>query len=184
MTKTDFLDDIDTWSRLMDFCDEENCDICEDVYDKDEVDSKIDEDIIEELRYTPWQNIRDNLNNIPEGSEYYYRQDSLDYSALDDIGFDNYKDRVVDWMDENESWDEEDENESWDEEDVTNVEDIVEDLQEEFLEDMIPNEAFSITELISGCAVDIALLQREDKERRVESELEIDEAFSELVPFF
>lgn len=148
MTRRDFLDNITTWWELIDFCRDEECDICDDIVDEDGRDEEVEEDLADNIRNTSWKDILHWLNDIPTGGEYYRRDGMFDYVEMDNYGdFDEYKDEVLEWMDDGNYWDddeEEDEDEGeeeledspFDEESEADAEDDEEDLFDEaaFLE--------------------------------------------------
>ena len=47
MTRAEFIDTVNEWWELIDFCSDENCEICNDVYSDDDRDSYIDETVQE-----------------------------------------------------------------------------------------------------------------------------------------
>lgn len=47
MTRQDFIDGITTWAELLDFCYNEECDICEDIVSNDTMCEEIDDDLRE-----------------------------------------------------------------------------------------------------------------------------------------
>ena len=103
MTRNYFLAYVTEWSELIELCREYDCDICEDIIDEDEFDEYVDSDIAN-MDYG-WRSIRDFLADIPTGYDYYRRDGSFDYVGLDnDDDFEDYKSRVLDWMDEDDLW--------------------------------------------------------------------------------
>ena len=111
MRRQDFIDDITTWSELIEFCHDEDCDICEDIYTEDEKDEDIDRNLVDLARNNTWQELYDILESIPTGDCYYYCDDWGDWHEADDDIFDERKERVLEWMDDGDWWDEEDEEE-------------------------------------------------------------------------
>lgn len=41
MTRNDFLNDVTEWWELLDFCSDEDCNICEDIIDSDQLDEYV-----------------------------------------------------------------------------------------------------------------------------------------------
>lgn len=109
MTRQEFIDDVQCWSELIDFCYEEGCYVYEDVYTSDQRDDRIDEDVSEMMRHNSWRTILDTLQTYDNqsGYEYYLLDGYGDWIGLDDDDFTSYKDDVVDWMDNNGRWDDE-----------------------------------------------------------------------------
>lgn len=133
MTRREFLDNVDDFYGLLEFCNENGCDICEDIYDSDTYDECVDDDLAEATREDGWRTIRDWLDDLPTGYDFYRREGFLTYSGVDN-DFEDYKSDVLEWADDNEIWDEEDDEE---EEEEGLEEDVVEDDDFE-VEDDIP----------------------------------------------
>lgn len=143
MTRGDFLENIVTWWELIEFCRDEDCDVCDDIVDEDGRDEEIEGDLVDAVRDTSWKNILQWLDDIPTGGEYYRRDGMFDYVEMDDYGdFNEYKGEVLEWMDDGGYWDDEDEDEEeiegspFDEESEAGAEDDEDDLFDEaaFLE--------------------------------------------------
>lgn len=113
MTRQEFIDDIRYWSDLIDFCSDNGCDYCEDIYDSDAWNDYVNDDVAEMARNDGWRDILSVLQGYDEisGYDYYRRNDYGEWIGLDDDDFESYKDDVCEWMDNNDYWDEEDEEE-------------------------------------------------------------------------
>lgn len=109
MTRAEFLNDVTTWYELIDFCCNEDCDVCEDILDEDQRDDQIENDLREAVRNNRWEEIRDWLYDIPTGYDYYRCDGMFDYEGVDNRDFEDYKENVLDWMDDGGYWDEEEE---------------------------------------------------------------------------
>lgn len=121
MTRAEFFDNVTTWWELKDFCDDERCDICEDIYDEDGRDSYINDCLMDWARNDTWTELLARLEDIPTGYEAYRYDDYGEWEGLDDGDFRAIRDEVAEWVDEYSSWDddeEEDEEEAVDEEDT------------------------------------------------------------------
>lgn len=146
MTRQDFIERVNNWSGLLDFCRDEDCDICEDIYSEDDMDEYINDN----LRYLAgdcsWWDLRDILNDIPTDAEYYYKESDTEWKDLYDEDFEDYKERVLQWMDEGEYWDDDDE--EYFEEENPPLDD-----EEENFENLIPieDEDISALELLTAC---------------------------------
>ena len=70
MTRSEFLDNITEWYELKDFCNDFDCDVCEDIYDDDDYDDCVEEDIRDAIADYGWRDIRDFLGNLPGGYDY------------------------------------------------------------------------------------------------------------------
>lgn len=112
MTRTEFIEEVLDFGDLISFCDGEGCgDIVEHIYDKDSVDDIIMEEICSGcFGCATWQELYGILDNMPD-CEWY----DLEYD-YDETDFDEKKDEVLDYMDNNGLWeDEEGEDEEDDE---------------------------------------------------------------------
>ena len=115
MIRSEFLE-IDCWSDLKEFCYDYDCDILCDIYESDDLDSMVCDDIRSSTSNMYWNEIRDALHGIPDLDDgQYFRCDGVfDYESLDDESdFEHYKNKVLEWGDENEIWDEEDDESYW-----------------------------------------------------------------------
>lgn len=115
MTRSYFLRYVTEWYELIELCQEQDCDICEDIIDEDGLNEYVDSDI-SNTDYG-WRRIRDFLDEIPTGYDYYRCDGTFDYVGLDAADFEDYKNRVLDWMDEDDLWEPEegeDEDEDFD----------------------------------------------------------------------
>lgn len=144
MTRQDFIDNVTTWSQLLRVCYDYDCDVCEDIIDDEQYDDYIEEDISN--RECDWSDLRDCLNDIPSNNYYYYHRNGwLDYEGLNDgSDFRAYKDRVLEWMDDLENWDDDEEDEDDGDDD---------DEEEEEIE---PDEEYDVTDfdvksLVTAC---------------------------------
>lgn len=113
MTRQDFIDDVNSFWELIEFCGDERLDICEDLVFWDELDGYIMRAIRD---LDTWQGIRDFLSDIPDGGEYFSVDGYGDVVCVDDM-FDDYKADVLRAMDQCNAWDEE-EDSSDDDDDV------------------------------------------------------------------
>lgn len=168
MRRQDFIDDITTWSELLSFCYDEDCDICEDIYSEDDRDENIDSNsLVEWARNNTWQELYDILEEIPTGYDYYWEDDYGDWHGADDDLFEDRKQEVIEWMDDGGYWDEEYE----DEEDAYLDNDYEE---EEDLEPIEP-ESISFTDLFTSCnnkfekIEDIQEKEAQEEEKRFDS---------------
>lgn len=171
MTRNDFLDNVTEWWELLEFCSYEECDICEDIIDSDQLDGYVDEDI-RNTNYS-WIGIRDSLSEIPTGYDYYRVNGSFNYEGIDAEGeFDSYKDRVLEWGDNNDVWeDEPNEEYDFDTDTVFDEEDTEPD------EPPVEDEDFSIDELMGFCGVVLLDIRREEAAERARE----DEALNQLI---
>lgn len=177
MTRQEFIDDVTCWSELMDFCSEEDCDICSDIYDEDYRDECIEDRLVDWARNNNWRELCDMLNRLADnnGYDWYVYDDYYDtWEPATDDEFDDRRDRVVEWMDANGYWDD-DEDEEEEEEDFV-VEEPVDP------EDITPtpDEDCSIMDMFSagiGCVRSVAAAE-------IERARQADRDFAELAGMF
>lgn len=103
MVKDDFLVEIEDYSDLACFCDDNDIyDAFGDVYGYSEFCDSVDEDIRDSTQYDHWTDIRDWLNQLPTDSEtgYYRRNNRLEYEELTARDFENDKQRVLEIAEE------------------------------------------------------------------------------------
>lgn len=164
MTRQDFIDNVNDFDELIDFCNDYECDLCEDVYSETARDEYID-DNLRDMAYNAegWQDLLDTLNAIVTGYDWYRRDDYDDWEGLGDYEFEQYKQDVLEWADDNDIW-EEDEEEALPEDD---------DDDEEFVAD----EPMSIGELMGVCS---SQLQQIGTDKKAETAAD-DEAFEVFV---
>lgn len=105
MTRQEFIDSVNSFYDLIDFCQNEDIDITDDVYDSCYLNDIII-DCIKEMN--DWEDVLSLVRSIPRGCEFY-REDG--YGGYEDAYpyFEDYKRDVIRYMDNMDSWDEEDE---------------------------------------------------------------------------
>lgn len=168
MLRQDFIDDVNTWSDLISFCCDENCDICEDIYSEDSRDEDIDNDLVEWARNHTWQELLDILEDIPTGDGYYFRDDWGDWHIADDDMFEDRKQEVLEWMDDGGWW--EDENDEEDEEFFDEMPFTEEAEEDEDLEPIEP-EDISFTDLLTSCSQKLKTIEdKQEQEAQEEAE--------------
>lgn len=145
MTREEF-EEIEDFSELLDFCNNYDCDIYNGIYDDDSYHDFIDEDIRDMVRCDSWEQIRDYLDELPYGYDYYRRTDDGWEGIDENSDFDCIKDEVRGWAEEEEIFDEEDEQEDEQENDEPCSE--VFECEEEEPE---PDEPFTLSELVTVC---------------------------------
>ena len=158
MTRQEFLDDVYDFRELMVFCYNNDCGICDDIYDDESKDEYINEHLSDMAdNADDWQSLYRTLDDIPTGYDYYRLDDYDDFNGLDDDDFDDYKNDVLEWMDDNEYWDEDedDEEEYFPPEEEYNEE---EDDEESCEEDMQP-----VDELFSLCSEQLRVIDAKEK---------------------
>ena len=116
MTRQEFEDNVTTWWELRDFCDEQRCDVMDGIYDEADYDDYINECLVDWARNDTWEELRNRLNDIPSGYDYYRHDDYDDWEGLDDTDFRAVKAEVAERVDDYGCWDDEDEEDEEDDE--------------------------------------------------------------------
>ena len=111
MTREEWIDEIDSLSALIDWC-RDNSE-CEDVFEDFIYEDSLDEYIADDIRNFDWgwDDLRDNLNNISTGYPWYRVDGSFDYVGFHEYDYDEFKDTVLECLDEEGYFDDEDEDE-------------------------------------------------------------------------
>lgn len=170
MTRNEFLENVTSFYDLKDFCSDEDCNLLEDVYDEEGRDDFINDCLMDWARDDSWQDLYNRLDSIPTGYDWYRYDDYGDWCSLDDEDFEEYKNDVLEWADNNGVWDD-------DEEDTDENGDYFEDKPEDD-EPAPEKEDFSVGELIGMCVVALGTIQSEGARRAREEE----EEFRRLYP--
>lgn len=160
MTRSYFLDYVNDWYELIELCQEYDCDICEDIISDDTLDEYVDSDI-SGTDYG-WRRLRDFLSDIPTGYDYYRCDGSFDYVGLDDGDFEDYKSRILDWMDEDSLWEaeEDEEDEDFDPDYDFFSPGEPENEPEEPAEPPVEEEDFSVSELMCMCSAELVTIRQ------------------------
>lgn len=114
MTKAEFYADIETVSELIDFCGRFDCyHIVEDIRESSDFDAWIWDQMDDLSRHWYWTELRDVLAVLdPPMGDYFLPGDNLSYSEIDESDLNDYKDRVVDYLDYG-FWDDEEDDDEW-----------------------------------------------------------------------
>lgn len=108
MVRDDFLSEIEDYSDLINFCNENDIyDAFGNVCDYSEFCDLVDEDIRDSTRYYHWTDVRDWLNELPTDSEsgYYKRNGRLEYEELTARDFENDKQYILELAEEHDLFD-------------------------------------------------------------------------------
>jgi hypothetical protein len=106
MTRDDFINDVCGWEDLMQFCRDEDLGDCEDIVDFDGLNDTVNEELPDFVSNHSWRDVLDMLQNIYTGYEYYRQDGFISFTGLNSGDFDNYKENIANYMDENDLWDE------------------------------------------------------------------------------
>jgi len=101
------------------------------------------------------------LQSIPTGYNYYRCDGAFDYVAIDDSYFEDYKNQVLEWMDDGGYW--EDEDEDYDP-------DGYDDEEPEPEEPPVEEEDFSVSDLIGMCGVELVTIRQAAERQRIAEE--------------
>lgn len=165
MTRQQFIDEVNDWWELIDFCNDEGCSYCDDVYSEESRDDYINEKLVDMARNADsWSELLDILNDIATGFDYYSRDDYGEWYGLGDYEFNEYRDNVLEWGDDNDIWEEEEEDEP-----------LLDDDDED--DDFVADEPMSIGELMGACS---SQLQQIGTDKKAETAAD-DEAFEVFV---
>lgn len=165
MTRQQFIEEVADWYELIDFCNDEGCGYCDDVYSEESQDDYINEQLVDMARNADsWSELLDALNDIITGYDYYRRDDYGEWYGLDDYEFNEYKDDVLGWGDDNDIWEEEEEEEPLPDEDDED-------------DDFVVDEPMSIGELMGVCSSQLQQIGT-DKQAKEAAD---DEAFEVFV---
>lgn len=164
MTRQDFIDNVNTYYDLVDFCQEIDYYV-DGIYSEDERDDLIYEEIIDMVRSCSWNEIKNYLDDMPEGYDYYYKNEWGEWIGYDYDQIDEFKELVLDYADENDLFDRDDEE---DENDTADEEDEPEESEEAQEEDNDPVELGCDMGdfLTSGNSVMEAIRERADADKR------------------
>lgn len=95
MTKQEFIEEVNDFWVLKDFCAENECWELDEIIDSDTLDDYVWEDIRD--WNDSWISLGEALCEISRGYDWYRRDGILDYVYMDNSDFIAYKDDVLDW---------------------------------------------------------------------------------------
>ena len=168
MTRTYFIDCVDTFGELREVCRDHRIYVMEDIISDEELDEYIESDLSEAVGYESWHWIRDALNSISSYYCYYRRLGPFNYPPLEDEEFDGLKEDVLCEMDDADAWDEE-ECEACEDEPASPQ------VKEEPEEPPFEEADFSVSELITECKKHLRRIEnyKEAAEKEAEAALEM-----------
>ena len=170
MTRDEFYNTIDSFSELKDFCVDNDLRTMEDVFSDDERDDYLYDVIHDNNDY--WADLRDWLNSIPTGYDWWVRDNWDAWEGIDEDDFPSWLDSVANEAEEEGVFDAE--------------EDLEEDGCDPSEEDFEPpDEDFTISELFSESSAVFESLERdrieaaaENEKKIMAEELELDKDFA------
>ncbi len=166
MTRREFEENINNFQELYDFCYDNDLQTMESVETKDAIfQDLIDDHIKEYLSSGYWYNLRNILDDIDDGYDYYRVDGILDYIPITDDDFEAYKSDVADEMDG--YWDDEDEEETEEAQPVTEPQPEPVDP-----EDLVPieDEEISFCDLTASVSTDIGKFEAKFAEEKAKEE--------------
>ena len=170
MTRAEFYKNVTTWWELKNFCYDEQCDICDDIYDERGRDDYINDCLMDWARNSSWTELLSRLEDIPTGYNYYQCDEYGDCVGLDDNDdFDDIREEVAEWMDNNGYWDDDEEEANDDEEEVFDDEEDAPFTDPEDAEP-IDDEDCLLGELFEGSVARIQAISEEELEAARETE--------------
>lgn len=129
MTREQFENDVTCVSELIEFCNDHDLDYCSEWVYCDDYDQWVCEDINDSTGSDSWEDIRDWLNDLPTGYDFYIRNGRLDYYGMDEMSDEFYSQResIADQLesdgffdyegdedDEDEDYDDDNNEDEWD----------------------------------------------------------------------
>lgn len=176
MNRQDFVDNINYISELIEFCNDYGYEShIEQIYDDEQRNDAIEEQINERREYERWWEIRDWLYNLEsEGSYDYWRLDDYgDWYGLDDSDFEDMKESVLRELDEDNFFDNEEDEESYDDGNPPFVEPVEEEILEPGNFETVMNGFENVPQFDAVIALNLARMRAEQDERvRVEDEFQ------------
>lgn len=134
MTREEFLDTIDNIDDLISFCyDNDMEEYCSSVHSRDSVDEYLCDLIQEKCRHESWESVREMLNDIEPGYDWYVEDDCYIFAPLEDYVFCDIREEVLDHCEDIGYFDNPEDEE----------EDFLSDLEEETTEACEPDDSSS-----------------------------------------
>lgn len=129
MTRQEFIDDVCDFQQLVDFANEFEYEF-DDIYSEESYDDMINEELTENDQC--WQDVRDWLQNLPDGYDFYIRDRWGDWEGRSSDDIDDLKAEFLNWADDDGGvFDEEYEEEEAEEEELEAEEPESEEPEEE-----------------------------------------------------
>ena len=177
MTRADFEDSVRNFGDLIDWCNDNGCDVCEDIYYSESYDDCINSQLVDWARNSDWEELKDTLNNLPYGYEYYQRDNYGDWIGLDDIDFDDFYDAALEWGDEYGIWDDDEEESPYDEnfDEEESVEEETED------DESVVEMGISFEDLFSVCSDTVQRISKDNADSKAKLETEVETEFNKFM---
>ena len=107
MTKEQFYDEVYDFGTLRSFCWDQGYDeFVNDIMDESEYDTSVCEEIRDMTYNYGWDEVKNWLNELPSGYDYYRKDDNGEYEGLSDQYFNLIRDELEEQLDRNGFFDE------------------------------------------------------------------------------
>ena len=147
MTREQFEENVVDFDNLIEFCNSYGyASFVEDIYSEASYDDYIDEELSDMVRTERWWDVRDFLDNVESGFEWYFRDEWGDWEGLTDDDIDSWVEDLTSMLEDDDFFESEEDEEELVEDFETELESIKDRLTP------IEEEDFSIDELFAGCS--------------------------------
>lgn len=106
--RSDFINNVTDWRDIIEFCVNNDLDIPTTLYDNDELNDYIEENLEELARNYYWTEVLEVLQNIPQGFDFYIKEEDslMEFSPARQSDFNLIKNEILEHMDDINGWDE------------------------------------------------------------------------------
>lgn len=106
--RSDFINNVTDWRDIIEFCVNNDLDIPTTLYDNDELNDYIEENLEELARNYYWTEVLEVLQNIPQGFDFYIKDEDsfMEFSPARQSDFNLIKNEILELMDDMNGWDE------------------------------------------------------------------------------
>lgn len=106
--RSDFINNVTDWRDIIEFCVNNDLDIPTTLYDNDELNDYIEDNLEELARNYYWTEVLEVLQNIPQGCDFYIREEDsfMEFSPARQSDFNLIKNEILEHMDDINGWDE------------------------------------------------------------------------------
>ena len=111
--RLDFINNVTDWRDIIEFCVNNDLDFHTNIYNNDELNDYIEDNLEELARDYYWTEVLNILQDIPQGLDFYIKEEDsfMEFSPARQSDFDLIKNEILEYMDDVDGWDE-DEQES------------------------------------------------------------------------
>lgn len=106
--RLDFINNVTDWRDIIEFCVNNDLDFHTNIYNNDELNDYIEDNLEELARDYYWTEVLDVLQNIPQGLDFYIKEEDsfMEFSPARQSDFDLIKNEILEYMDDINGWDE------------------------------------------------------------------------------